>query len=118
MPLRAKGRRVAVITRAIDLVRGVDHRSDVSERDAPLVEVVVNVVGDHLPRPTPTQVVADQMRLTNECFFGVGRPREADCAQLCEVRVVLGSGGSRNRGAANQGSAGHHGDGKSGRPAN
>src|SRR5262249_34362481 len=45
------------------------------------------------------------------CLFRLGRPSEADGAQLSEVRVIIGIG-SRNRGATNEGSASHHGDGK------
>jgi len=112
----AKGRGVAHIAGAIDLVRGVDHRSDIQQRHAPLVQVVVNVVGDLLWLPTPSEVVADEVRLTDERLIRIGRPSKADSAQLCEVGVISGSG-SRNRSATNQGSASHHGDGKSGQPA-
>lgn len=109
----AKGRGVTVVTGAIGPVCRVNHGSDVSQRDAPLVQVVVNVVGDHLWLPTPTEVVADVVRLRDECLFRLGWPIETDGAQCVEVCVILRGGCSRNRSATNQGSASHHGDGES-----
>ena len=112
MPSCAKGRGVAVVTGAIGPVCRVNHGSDVQQRDAPLVQVVVNVVGNHLWLPTPTEVVADVVRLRDECLFRLGRPIETDGVQCGEVCVILRVG-SRNRSATNQGSASHHGDGES-----
>ena len=109
----AKGRGGAHVTGAIDPVCRVNQRSNVSQRDAPLVQVVVNVVGDHLWLPTPTEVVADVVRLRDECLFRLWWPIETDGAQCVEVCVILRGGCSRNRSATNQGSAGHHGDGES-----
>ena len=97
-------------------MRGVDHGSDVQQRNAPRVQVRVNVIGDLLWRPTPREVVADEVRLPDECLFRLGRSREADGAQLCQVCVISGIG-SRDRSATKQGGASHHGDGKSGQPA-
>ena len=46
-------------------MRDVDHRTDVSQRDAVRVQVGVDVVGDLLWGPTPPEIVADQVRHTN-----------------------------------------------------
>jgi hypothetical protein len=91
----AKRRGVAHVTRAIRRVCGVDHGSDVQQRHAPRVQVGVNVVGNLLWRPAPSEVIADEVRLPDECLFRAGWPSEAHGAQLCEVCIVLGSGGSR-----------------------
>ena len=109
----AKGRGAAHVTGAIGPVCRVNHGSDVPQRDAPLVQVIVNVVGNHLWLPTPSEVVADVVRLRDECLVRLGRPSETDGAQCVEVCVILRGGGSRNRSATNKGSASHHGDGES-----
>jgi len=79
--------------------------------------VGVDVVGNLLWRPIPSEVVADEVGLPDEWLFRLGRPSEADGVQFCEVCLVIGIGSSRNRSALNRGGASHHGDGKSGQPA-
>jgi hypothetical protein len=104
---------VVHIAGAIDLVRGVDHRSDIQQRHAPLAQVVVNVVSDRLWLPSPGEVVADEVRLTNQCLFDSGWPRESDGAQLSEVGFVGGSA-RRDCRATEQRNAGDYRDGKPG----
>jgi hypothetical protein len=70
----------------------------------------VDVIGDLLWRPTPTEIVADEVRHPDEGLIVARRPSDADAAQLIEVCVIEGIGG-RNRGVGNQGSANQHGDG-------
>ena len=110
----AKGRGVAHVAGAIGRVCRVNHGSDVPQRNAPRVQVGVDVVGNLLWRPIPSGVVADDVGLPDEGLFRLGGPSEADGAQFCEVCLVIGIGSSRNRSATKQGSASHHGDGKSG----
>jgi hypothetical protein len=88
----------------------VHHGSDVSQRSACRVQVGVDVVGYLLWRPTPPEIVADEVRHPDEGFVVARRPSEAHGAQLSEVRVISGIG-SRNRSVGNQGSANNHGDG-------
>jgi hypothetical protein len=85
----AKEGRVAIIAGAIDVICCVDHGPDVCQRDAPLVHVIVDVIGNLLWLPSPTEVVADHVCFTDECLMGVRRPREADRVQLSEVCVIL-----------------------------
>jgi hypothetical protein len=47
-------------------VRRVDHRSDIQQCHAPLVQVVVNVIRDLLRLPTPREVVTDEVCLTDK----------------------------------------------------
>jgi hypothetical protein len=81
LPSRAQGGGVAHVSGAVDVVRRVDHGSDVQESDPSLVQVVVDVVGNLLRLPTPGEVVADEMCLADECMFRARRPRKADRAQ-------------------------------------
>src|ERR1700722_18292217 len=97
--LRAEARCVAHVAGAIGRVSGVDHGSDIRQRHAPLVQVLVNFVGNLLRRPTPNEVVADEVRLADEGLLSLRRPGEADRAQLCAGCLVLRSGGSRYRSA-------------------
>ena len=94
----------------------VHHGCDVSQRGACRVQVGVDVVGNLLWRPTPPEIVTNEVRHPDEGLLVARRPSEADTAQLSEVRVINGIG-SRSRSARNQGSANHHGDGQSGQQA-
>jgi hypothetical protein len=76
----------------------------------------VDVLGNLVWRPTPPEVVADEVRHPDHGGVVVRRPSEANGAQLSEVCVISGIG-IRNRSASNQGSASHNGDGQSGQPA-
>jgi hypothetical protein len=100
----------APLVGAVGRVCDVDHRSDVSQRDAVRVQIGVDVVGDLLWRPTPAEIVADEVGHTDEGFVMSWRPGDSDAAQLSEVSVVNGVG-SRGRGISYQGGANHHGDG-------
>jgi len=95
---------------------GVHHGSDLSERNAVLVQVGMDVLGNVVWRPTPPEIVADEVRHPDEGFLVSRRPSEAGAAQLIEVSVISGTGTS-TRSASNQGSANQHGDGQSGQPA-
>jgi len=101
---------------AIGRVCEVHHGSDLSERNAVLVQVGVYVLGNMVWRPTPPEIVADEVRRPDEGLLVALRPSEAEAAQLSEVRVISGIGSS-TRSASNQGGANHHGDGQSGQPA-
>jgi len=106
----------APLVGAIGRMCEAHHGCDLSERNASRVQVGVDVLGNLVIRPTPPEVIADQVRHPDEGLVVVRRPSEADGAQLSEV-CVISAIGSRNRGAINQGSANNHGDGKSGQPA-
>jgi hypothetical protein len=87
-----------------------------SERNAVLVQVGVYVLGNVVWRPTPPEIVADEVRRPDEGLLVARRPSEAGGAQLIEVRVISGTGSS-TRSAGDQGSANQHGDAQSGQPA-
>ena len=88
----------------------VHHGSDVSQRDACRVQIGVDVVGNLLWRPTPPEIVADEVCHPDEGLVVAWWPSNADAAQLSEVSVINGVGG-RSRSVGNQGGANHHGDG-------
>lgn len=106
----------APLVGAIDRTRDVHHGSDVVHMDIVRVQVGVNVVGDLLRRPTPPEIVTDEVSRPDERVLVAVGPREAGAAQLIEVCVIPGIG-RRNRSAGNQGSGGDHRDGESGKPA-
>jgi len=87
-----------------------------SERNAILVQVGVNVLRNVVWRPTPPEIVADEVRRPDEGLLVARRPSEAGGTQLIEVSVISGTGSS-TRSASNQGGANQHGDGQSGQPA-
>ena len=95
---------------------GVDQASDVEQRHALGVQAGMQVVGDLLRRPTPSEVVTHVVRLGDERLFRLGRPGETDGALLREVRIVLGARG-RDAGAARKCKGNHDGDGDSDRPS-
>jgi hypothetical protein len=70
--VRCKGRGVAHVAGAIGRVCRVNHGSDVPQRNAPRVQVGVDVVGNLLWRPVPSAVVADEVGLPDECLFRLG----------------------------------------------
>src|ERR1700733_2076662 len=94
----------------------VHHGSDLSQRNAIRVQVGMYVLGNMVWRPTPPEIVADEVCHPDEGILVARRPSEAEAAQLSEVPVIGGIGTS-TRSASNQGSADHHGDGQSGQPA-
>jgi hypothetical protein len=71
----------------------------------------MHVLGNLGWRPTPPEVVADQERHPDQRSVMVGRPSEADGAQLGEVRVIDGVR-RRDRSAGDQGGANRNGDGQ------
>ena len=93
-----------------------DHGSDVSDRDAPRVQVGVDVPGNLVWRPAPAEIVADELRHPDHGGVVFGRPGEAGGAQLSKVCVIDGIGG-RNRSAGEEGGTNHCGDGHSGQQA-
>jgi hypothetical protein len=97
---------------AIGRVCEVHHGCALSERNVFWVQVGVDLLGNLVIRPTPPEIVADEVRHPDDALVVAGRPSEAKAAQLIEVRVINGIG-SRNRSGSNQGSANHHGDGES-----
>lgn len=97
-------------------MRDTDHGSDISDRDAPRVQVGVDVPGNLVRRPAPAEVVADELRHSDHGGIVAGRPGEAGSAQLSKVCVINGVGG-RNGSACNQGGTNHGSDGHSGQPA-
>jgi hypothetical protein len=76
----------------------------------------VDVLGSRIWRVTPPFVVTDEVRHGDDGLIAVRRKIDTERAQLSEVRVIGGIG-ARNRTASNQRSASHHGNGKSGYPA-
>ena len=62
------------------------------------------LLGNLVWRPTPAEIVADELRHPDDGLLAALRPSEAGGAQLSEVSVIGGIG-SRNRSASNQGSA-------------
>ena len=94
----------------------VHHGSDLSQVNVIRVQVGVDTLGDVVWRPTPPEIVADEVRHPDDGLLVALGPGEAEGAQLIELAVISGIGG-RNRTASSQGSAGHDGDGKSGQPA-
>jgi hypothetical protein len=106
----------APLVGAIHRTRDVHHGSDVVHTDAIRVQGGVDAVGDMLWRPTPPEIVTDEVSRADERVLMAVGPREARATQLIEVSVIPGIG-SRNRSAGNQGGAGDHRDGKSGQPA-
>src|ERR1700722_10154962 len=113
---RSAVRGPAPLVGAIGRVCEVHHGSDLSERNAIRVQVGVYVLGNMVWRPTPPDIVADEVCHPDERLLVALRPSEAEAAQLSEVRVISGTGTS-TRSASNQGSAKQHGDGQSGQPA-
>ena len=97
-------------------MREIHHRRDVAERDVSGVQVGVNVRGDLVWRPTPPEVVTDELPHPDQRRLVALGPRETEAAQLSQVRVVNGIGG-RDRDAGEQGSANRKGDGQFGQPA-
>jgi hypothetical protein len=87
-----------------------------SDLNAVRVQVAVYVLGNMVWRPTPPEIVADEVCHPDEGLLVALRPSEAEAAQLSEVRVISGIGTS-TRSASNQGSAKRYGDGQSGQPA-
>ena len=83
---------------------------------SPPSKLAWTALGNLVVRPTPPEIVADEVRHPDEGLLVARRPSEAEALQLSEVPVINGIG-SRNRSASNQGSANHHGDGQSGQPA-
>ena len=82
-------------------MRQSHHRSDVSDADASRVQVGVDVLGDMVRRPTPAEIVANELRHPDHGGVMLGRPVEARGAQLSEVPVIKGIG-SRNSRATHQ----------------
>ena len=65
-------------------MRGVDQTSDVEQCHTLGVQAGVQVVGDLLRRPTPSEVVTHVVRLGDECLFrlrGQVRPTARNCAR-------------------------------------
>lgn len=104
--------RVGTIGRVCEL----HHGCDLSVVNAPAVQVGVDALGNVVVRPTPPEIVADEVSHPDEGLLLARRPSEADALQSSEVPVIDGIG-SRNRRATNQGSASHNGNGESGQPA-
>jgi hypothetical protein len=90
-----------------------DHGGDVSDRNAPRVQVGVDVLGNLVWRPAPAEIVANELRHPDHGGVVSGRPGEACGAQLSKVCVISGIG-SRNRSAREEGGADHCGDDHSG----
>jgi hypothetical protein len=78
--------------------------------NAPAVQIGVDALGNLVWSPTPPEIVADELRHSDEGLLVALRPSEAEALQLSEVPVIDGIGG-RNRLASNQGSASHNGNG-------
>lgn len=106
----------APLVGAIGRMCEVHHGSDLSERNAILVQVGVYVLGNVVWRPTPPEIVADEPPHPDEGVVVIRRPGEPDGAQLSEVSVIKRTG-DRTRHTSNQGGANHHGDDQSGEPA-
>src|SRR5580693_4516968 len=113
---RSAVRGPAPLVGAIGRVCEVHHGSDLSDCNAVRVQVGVHVLGNMVWRPTPPDIVADEVCHPDEGLLVALRPSEAEAAQLSEVRVISGTGTS-TRSSRNQGSAKKHGDGQSGQPA-
>src|ERR1700757_177867 len=94
----------APLVGAIGRMCEADHGCDLAERNASRVQGGVDVLGNLVIRPTPPEVVADEVRHPDEGLVVIRWPSEAHGAQLSEVRVISGIG-SRNRSVTNQGSA-------------
>jgi hypothetical protein len=88
----------------------VHHGCDLSVVNASAVQVGVDVLGNMVWRPTPPEIVADELGHPDDGLLVALRPSEAEALELSEVAVIDGIG-SRNRRASDQGSAGHNGDG-------
>src|ERR1700683_5325966 len=89
---RSAVRGPAPLVGAIYRMRGVHHGSDLSERNTILVQVGVYVLGNVVWRPTPPEIVADEV-------------------------CVISRTGTSTRSASNQSGANQQGDGESGQPA-
>ena len=90
-----------------------DHGADVSDRNAPGVQVGVDVLGNLVWGPAPAEIVANELRHPDHGGVVSGRPGEAGGAQLSKVSVIDGIGG-RNGCAAKDGGADHCGNDHSG----
>jgi hypothetical protein len=61
-------------------MRDVHHGSDLSETNAVLIQVGVDVLGNVVWRPTPPEIVADEVGHPDEGLLVAGRPSEAGAA--------------------------------------
>jgi hypothetical protein len=97
-------------------MRDTDHGCDISDGNAPRIQVGVDILGNLVWRPAPAEVVADELRHPDQGGFVSGRPGQAGGAQLSEVRVADRIG-SRNRSASDEGGTNQCRDGQSRQPA-
>ena len=74
---RSAVRDPAPLVGAIYPMRGVHHGSDLSERNTILVQVGVYVLGNVVWRPTPPEIVADEVCHPDEGLLVARRPSEA-----------------------------------------
>ena len=72
----------APLVGAVGRTCDVHHRTDVAQRDAVRVQIGVDVVCDLLWRPTPPEIVADEVCHPDERLVVARRPSNADAAQL------------------------------------
>jgi hypothetical protein len=77
---RSAVRGPAPLVGAIGRVCEVHHGSDLSERNAVLVQVRVDLLGNVVWRPTPPEIVADEVRRPDEGLLVARRPSEAGAA--------------------------------------